>query len=101
MLRIFSQDSNSSSDESSDEDVEVKDEGQKKVDVDETLKESKKPVQKVDKHERDKCQICSGTERCNVQKKPEIFVSCSSCKGNGKFFNPFTLEREILSTLDI
>lgn len=43
-----------------------------------------KPMQKIDKCERYKCQICSGTERYNVQKKPEIFVSCSSCKGNGK-----------------
>lgn len=54
-----------------------------KVDVKPPI-EVTKPVPKIDKAERLKCQVCSGPERCNVQKKPEIFVSCTNCTRNGK-----------------
>lgn len=45
--------------------------------------EIEKQIPTVDKSERNKCQICSGPERCNAQQKPEIFVGCTSCKRNG------------------
>ena len=48
--------------------------------------DSTKILPKVEKSERNKCQICNGPERCNQQQKPEIFVSCSNCKGNGKIY---------------
>lgn len=41
------------------------------------------PASKIDKTQRNECQICSGPERCNVQKQPEIFVGCVTCKRNG------------------
>lgn len=83
---LYSQDSSSSSDESSDEEVAVK----KTEEIDDKTNLDKpptnaKPAIKVDKSERNKCQICSGPERCNQQNKPEIFVSCTNCEGNGKF----------------
>lgn len=76
---FFSQDSSSSSDDSTD----VDDESKK---IDDRLNEFLSvPVSKNDKTLRNECQICGGPERCNVQKKPEIFVGCGTCQRNGKF----------------
>lgn len=82
-VHVYLQDSSSSSDES---DVEVKKEGEDKANDVKPPIETKNPVPKMEKSERDKCQICSGPERCNAQQKPEIFVSCTTCKRNSKFF---------------
>lgn len=80
---FYLQDSSSSSDESVDDETEIKME-EDKSNIDKPPKEELKSVQKVAKSERNKCQVCSGPERCNQQKKPEIFVSCTNCKGNGE-----------------
>lgn len=81
------QDSSSSSDESSDE-VAVKksEEIDDKTNLKKPPTDNAKPVPKIKKSERSKCKICSGPERCNQQNKPEIFISCTSCKGNGMNF---------------
>lgn len=74
---FYSQDSSSSSDESTD----VDDESKK---IDDRLNEFLSVTASTnDKTQRNICQICSGPERCNVQKKPEIFVGCGTCKRNG------------------
>lgn len=59
---------------------------EEKVNADESANENKRVIAKIDKSDRQKCQVCSGPERCNQQNKPEIFVGCTICKGNGKEF---------------
>lgn len=73
------QDSSSSSDDSTDAEDDDK---RTDIRLNEFLSV---PVPKLDKTQRNECQICSGPERCNAQKKPEIFVGCGTCKRNGKF----------------
>lgn len=76
---VITQDSSSSSDDLTD----IEDDS-KKTDI--SLNELLSvPVPKIDKAQRNECQICSGPERCNAQKKPEIFVGCVTCKRNGQF----------------
>lgn len=78
-LHFNSQDSSSSSDDSTDVDDERKKDD---IRINEFLSVPV-PVPKIDKILKNECQICSGPERCNPQNKPEIFVSCSTCKRNG------------------
>lgn len=85
-LFSFPQDSSSSSDESTDEEtkVKVKAEDDKTNVLKQPKEENSNSVPIVAKSERNKCQICSGPERCNQQNKPEIFVGCTNCRGNCK-----------------
>lgn len=82
--------SSSSSDSSSDEAEEEEDEKKPLSTIDGsvvTTVASEPTVKRkpLDKKERAKCRICSGSERCNPNSKPEVFVQCSICQRNGEF----------------
>lgn len=81
----------STSDSSSDDEDEYSGEKKSVITAASDLPSSTLATQKlsksktVNKEDRNKCKVCNGVERCNRNNRPEIFVRCSICHGDGMY----------------